>query len=121
MGKDRTRTEGSPEAESRVRETEQDSRNPEGRSGPHRRWIEKLKKKQAYVAPTLISLSGHAALADPGASIRPRPQAEIPVLDPVGMGVFVGGLAAAGGIMIYRKLKAARQKDDKAPDDTSKK
>jgi hypothetical protein len=87
--------------------------------GQNRKWLEKLKRAPMYAAPALVTLSGHAAAAEPEAPAQfPVP---VPTLDAVGLTLLVGGLAAAGGVVMYRRSKGNRQDVEGTPGDRSQK
>jgi hypothetical protein len=91
-----------------------------GPAAPRNR-LEKLKRASKYVSPVLLSLSGPAAAASPDVPPPPMPDPIIPTLGEVGLGLLIGGLAAAGGMMVYRKKKTNQQGHGDVPDDPSKK
>jgi hypothetical protein len=87
--------------------------------GKKRKWLERLKGAPLYAAPALVTLSGHAAAAEPEA---PAPFiTPVPTLDAVGLTLLVGGLAAAGGVVMYRKSKGNHPHVEGSPGDRTKK
>jgi len=86
-----------------------------------RKRLEKLRRARNYVAPVLLSLSGPAAAANSDVPPPPMPDPIIPTLGEVGLGLLIGGLAAAGGMMVFRKQRTKQQSHGDAPDDPSKK
>lgn len=105
---------------SRARVRNVDTGNPRTSKRTYDELLGKLLRRQAYVRPTLLILSAHAQAADSCDSGIPRPLPPIPTpfecpsplevsaLDDIGEGLLVGGLAAAGGIKIYRNAQEER-------------